>query len=96
MNEIETTQPKVFRFEKVNDVLEGRLLSIKPSKFGNAYGILTANGEVTVFGTKVLDGRIKPEFLGKEVRIVYKGVVQGKNYAYKTFDVSLNGEGEGE
>ncbi len=96
MSETEQVQPKVFRFENENDALEGRLISVRASKYSNAYGILTEQGEVTVFGTKVLDSRIRPEYLGRQVRIVYRGLIQGKNHSYKSFDVSLNGEKTGE
>lgn len=93
MSETEKIQPKVFRFGKVNEALEGVLLSIQPSKFGKIYSILTEQGEVKIFGSTVLNSRIKPEYIGKELRVVYRGVVQGRNYAYKNYEVAIK-EGE--
>lgn len=90
MDESQQVRPEVFRFEKEDDVLEGKLVSIRAGKFGNVYGLVTDKGRMTVFGTKVLDSRMKMGYLGKQIRIVYRGEVQGKSHPYKSFDVSLN------
>ncbi|MBI2183743.1 MAG: hypothetical protein HYU39_02160 [Thaumarchaeota archaeon] len=77
------TQAKLFRFEKENDTLEGRLVSVRQSKFSKVFNIQTEQGEVAIYGNKVLESKIKPEDLGKQ-------------FPYKQFDVSLNGEKKGE
>ncbi|HKZ43076.1 MAG TPA: hypothetical protein VJ044_19110 [Candidatus Hodarchaeales archaeon] len=83
-------EASVHRFETVNDIVEGKLVAIRKGEFGNGvYDIETENGRVTVFGTKVLDSLISPDHIDKTIRIIYRGVVLGKNgFAYKKFEVS--------
>ena len=47
-----------FRFEKVDETVDGKLAAIREGTLGiGVYDIKTKDGAVTVFGTKVLEGK---------------------------------------
>jgi len=74
----------------------GKIIDVKEEggKFNTKVYILeTDDSVIDVFGSKVLDEKIKPICrIGNTVKIVFLGKKQGKDTEYKGFDVYLGSE----
>lgn len=86
-------ESNVWRPDKMDESIEGVLIKKEPStEYDNMiYDIETnVEGKIdtrTVFGTTVLDDRMKDIQVGKIVRIVYKGEKKVKKGMSKMFEV---------
>lgn len=85
-------EDKIFRFENAGDNIEGKYLSSEDSKLydNQVYKIENSEGIWTVFGTTVLDSKMKKVDVGSEVRIIFTGEQANKNKnqsPIKLFDV---------
>lgn len=90
MPEYMDTQPEIFRFEKENDSLEGKLVSVRDGKYpridagGNMIGkskiyTIESNSKLyTVFGSAVLENRMVQVKTGDSIKITFKGFVKNK------------------
>lgn len=72
----------IFNFEKEGEALEGKLVDVRTDqgKFKSVvYDIEKADNElISLFGSTVLDGRMKRVKIGDSVKIVFKGTVKSK------------------
>ena len=86
-------ESNVWRPDKEDEFIEGVLIKREPStEFDNfIYEVETnADGKIitrTIFGTTVLDDRMKDVQIGKVIKIVYKGEKKVKKGMSKMFDV---------
>jgi hypothetical protein len=89
----EKVEPKCWRPEKEGDTISGVFIGkrVDIGEFGsNAYDIQTKGELLTVFGSKVLDDRMRLVEVGKEVKITFKGKKKGEGKGkkpYNDFDV---------
>ena len=71
--------PKLFKFEKKGDQIQGVLLGFQESskyeKKNNLYTLETKDGIVKFFGGAQLDD-ILPSNIGKEIKLIYQGEEQ--------------------
>lgn len=75
------TESQIFKFEKIEDKIQGKLISKEDSdRYNNKnYKIKKADGEtVIVFGTSVMDSQMEIVNVGDEVIITYKGERENK------------------
>lgn len=77
--EWQEVKPQFWEYEKEGDSLEGVVIGREPSSegYGNQYYVQTASGIVTVWGTAVIDARMKFIGDGETIKLVYAG--EGKN-----------------
>ena len=76
-----STEPHIWREDEQGDAIEGRLMEKRENggKYGNAsYLIENDKGVHVVFGTTVLESRMRAVETGDMVRIVFKGVEKNK------------------
>lgn len=76
----------------------GKILNIQESggKYNTkVYTLETENEIIDVFGSAVLDPKIKPICqIGNTIKIVFLGKKQGKDVEYKDFDIFLGAEND--
>lgn len=95
--EWKSTQGDVFRFEKANDELVGKLAQVRDGNYfrpdggkSKVYDITTPTGTKTIFGTMILERQMGAVQVGQEVKVVYLGEVttksgrQAKNFSVFT------------
>ena len=90
MNWIKIGDSKLFKFENVNDSIEGKLMNIRTGgKFDSKmYDVETDSGMLTFFGSTVIDGRLTKDLIGSRIKVVYTGKATTETGTeYKTFDV---------
>jgi len=87
-------EPGIWRPENEGDSIEGILVGVEDSpRFDNKNYSLEVKREgkveqITVFGTTVLDNKMKYAKIGNQVRIVFKGIEKNqKKQDVKIFDV---------
>ncbi len=84
---------KVFFFEKEGDALEGKLVDVRSGVGENnstMYDLQGTHELWSVWGSTVLDGKMKRVNIGESVRIVFLGEKQSekrKGRTYKDFQV---------
>jgi hypothetical protein len=78
---------------EVTPIVEGEFVETQDAQGGNKskiHHVKTADGDVAIWGSTVLDGRLHEVETGQKVKIEYLGLVKGKNGRdYKSFDVSV-------
>ena len=77
-----SVEAEVWKPEQEGDSIQGVLINTEENagKYdGNAYYIENSDGTHLVFGTSVLDNRMKLVSIGDEVKIEYKGLDETKN-----------------
>lgn len=76
----ERTSGEFWKPENVGDSIEGKLVAVRKGNYeGNVYDIEMADGKVKTAPASVfLSNRIKTTDVGKEIRIVFDGLVQSK------------------
>lgn len=76
----ERTSGDFWKPEHEGDSLEGRLVAVRQGNYkGNVYDIEMADGKVKTAPASVfLQNRIKPTDVGKEIRLVFNGLVASK------------------
>lgn len=85
-------------FDKASEFIEGKLVDVRTGqgKFESiVYDIEKNNGElVSVFGSTVLDGRMKRVSIGQFVKIQFNGVVESRDgRKYNDFSVFVKEQG---
>lgn len=74
--------PSIWSYEKDGDFIEG-VLVLKESEVGEnkswMYSIETSTGVLNVWGSAILDSRMKIVKVGSKIRITYKGLGEGKS-----------------
>ena len=85
---------EVAEFLKAGDFVEGELVDVRTGvgEYNSAmYDLQTGNKLVSVWGSTVLDGRMRRVKKGDFVRIVFKGIVPKtkEHREYKNFDVGV-------
>jgi len=74
--------PEIWSYEKDGDFIEGVLVLKEPDVGENKswmYSIETSEGEVkNVWGSAILDSRMKLVKVGNKIKITYKGLGEGK------------------
>ena len=76
-----STEPQIWKEEEKGDTIEGKLVGKreKGGKYGNAsYLIENDEGVHVVFGTTVLEDRMRAVKTGDMIRIVFKGTEKNK------------------
>lgn len=75
MDEWKKVEAEVFKFAKVGDTIEGKLIAVeRGQQFNNkVYKINTPEGVKAVFGTAVLEQQMDMVSLGQTVRILFSG-----------------------
>ena len=79
--EWKSVEPEVWKYEKEGDSIEGVLIDKreKGGKYNNeSYYLENRNKSWVVFGTTVLENRMKLVHVGDVVKIVYKGIQKNK------------------
>lgn len=95
MTDWKKVESNIWRPEKSEESIEGVLIDKQPStEFDNMVYTLEANvnGKLeqrTIYGTTVLDDRMKDISIGKIVKIIYKGEKKVKKGMSKMFDVYI-------
>ena len=91
----------MFSFDSEGDSLEGELIDVRTEqgKYKSTFDdIKRGNDLLSVFGSTVLDGRMKRVKIGEFVKIVFKGVQankEGNNYKdYQVFVKEPENEGD--
>ena len=80
---------KGLSWEETKQVI-GVLLEIEPGEYGKNYIIEVNPGNMaTLYGTTVLDRKMKSVNVGEIVRITYLGEKEGKKGKYKDFKVEV-------
>ena len=77
-----SVEAEVWKPEQEGDSIQGVLINKQENagKYdGNAYYIENSEGTSLIFGTSVLDNRMKLVSIGDEVKIEYKGLDETKN-----------------
>ena len=76
----EPVEPGICKFENPGDSIEGVLVSRdQRGDYGSAaYSIETKDGFKLVWGTTVLDDRMRFVNIGDQVRIIFKGIEENK------------------
>jgi|WetSurMetagenome_2_1015567.scaffolds.fasta_scaffold203885_4 hypothetical protein len=90
MTEWKKIEPKFWKPEKVDDEVSGVLVGKEENvgKFKSMVYHIERNGEqFNLFGSTVIDDKLKYTKLGDLVRIVFKGKKKGKNAEYDDFEV---------
>ena len=93
-------QSNVWRPEAVDESIEGILIKKEPSTEydNNEYEIdvVESNGVIRrkVYGTTVLDDRMKDVKVGQAVKIIYKGEKKVKKGMSKMFEVYVNADNQ--
>jgi hypothetical protein len=86
-----STEPQVWKEEQEGDAIEGKLVEKRENggKYGNAsYLIENDEGVHVIFGTTVLESRMRAAEIGDMIRIVFKGIEKNKrNEDIKIFEV---------
>lgn len=88
----EEQKGEIFTFEKKGDTLIGIYKGSHPAKFGNAYDFEVDGQIETVFGSAILEARLKNAKEGNKVKIIYDGegeAKEGQN-AVKLFKVFID------
>ena len=82
---------EVFPFEKPGDNITGKVIGIRKGTYGNVYDIETPEGNKTVFGSTVIDGKITADKMDAIVRIEFLGMATGikSGREYKNFKISF-------
>ena len=82
----------VFQFEKKGDSIEGTFKESIEGKFGQDYLITTKEDTMTVFGTTVLNTKMKTIQQGSKIKIVYNGEKKAETGGrmYKDFSVFVD------
>ena len=79
--EYETIEPNTWKPEKDGDSVEGKVVR-KETNVGvnksNLYHLETTDGQISVWGSTVLDNRMEYVQAGENIRITYKGTQQNK------------------
>lgn len=86
-------EPNVWKPENVDDFVEGILVGRKEDVGDNeskAYDLDTKEGIKMVWGSTVLDDRMRYVDVGSRIRITYKGTTKNrKNQDLKIFQVAV-------
>jgi hypothetical protein len=90
-------EDKIFKFEEINDSIEGTLLSKETSGIydNEVYKIETKDGVFTVFSTTVLSSQMTAVNIGDKIKIVYMGTKKNskpQQQPIKLFDVYVDDE----
>ena len=88
-------EPKIWKPEKEGDCIEGILVERgqNPSYENTQIYCLSISPEIqiTVYGTTILDDRMRYIKIGNKVKIVFQGIIKNKkNQDTKSFDVFLD------
>ena len=75
------------QWSEEGEEVEGKLVEIRDGQYGKVFDIELADGEKITVGGAVLANKITPSFVGKMIKVVYKGEEKGKQGKYKVFDV---------
>lgn len=73
--------PTIWEYEKDEDCIEGVLIHKEPEVGENKswmYSIETPEGVKSVWGSAILDSRMKLVKIGNKVKITYKGIGESK------------------
>ena len=84
----------MFNFEENNNEIEGKYIGFTPAdknaRKSSIITIETNEGEQTLYGSTVLDNKLKEATLGQNVRIVFLGKETSKTGTeYKNWDVFI-------
>lgn len=91
-NEEDEVTSNFFKFENINDSIEGTLTALEDGEYGKQYVIVDDEGKkVTIGSYTALSTKIKDSDKGKKIKIVYLGEKKGEKSKrlYKDFKVFL-------
>lgn len=88
-----------FKFENEGDSVEGELVNVRSDVGENKsmmYDIKTENGLKAIWGSKILDEKMRVVKLGQKVKIVFKGKEKAKTGGreYLVYEVFVKQEGQ--
>ena len=75
------------------DEIEGVFKEVKEDIGPNnskLYTITTEKGDIKLWGSTVLDDRLAGIDFGTDIKVLYKGMVKGKNSSYKDWGVYMD------
>ncbi len=81
-----------YQFQRTGDTIEGQLKSVRvDGQYNNKfYTVETEKGDLSFFGTAVLNTRLCAVIVGDSIKVVYKGEVKGKSgRLFKDFQVFI-------
>ena len=89
-----TVEPGIWKYENEGDHIFGVLINAEPKDDANdlsaKYFIENETGMMMVWGSAVLDDRMKLVKIGKPVRITYRGTKKNaKGRSFKVFEVEV-------
>jgi hypothetical protein len=86
-------EPELWKPQAKGEQVEGVLVNVEPkgSEMSSKYYVETITGIKLVFGSTVLDDRMKSIKVGEIIRITYEGTVDNKRHQpVKIFKVEVN------
>ena len=86
-------EPEVWKPQSKGEQVEGVLVNIEPkgSEMSSKYYVETIAGVKLVFGSTVLDDRMKSIKVGEIIRVTFEGTVENKRkQSVKIFKVEVN------
>ncbi len=82
-----------FKFEVAGDSIEGVLISASESKESEyntkVYVVENKGGQHTIFGSEVIDSRLRGIEVGTMIKIVFKGQKQSQQSKFKYYDFEV-------
>ena len=83
----------ITKLDESNPVVEGTLVEIREGLYGPLFDIQTADGEtITLPSDTVLQTKITKNFIGKQIKIEFKGMIPStrrKGKEYKDYSVFI-------